>query len=72
MVEGVFFGDGGDMDANTQKLSIRLLQEHLSPTETLREGATLVAWSKLEGARIDHSRHSRWQSSKVGNVSGTI
>ena len=38
--------------SNTQKLSIRLLRDGLTPTEAVREGVDLTEWPKLEGALI--------------------
>ncbi len=38
--------------SNTQKLSIRLLRDGLTPTDAVREGVDLTEWPKLEGALI--------------------
>lgn len=38
--------------SNTQKLSIRLLRNGLTPTDAVREGVDLAEWPKLEGALI--------------------
>jgi len=40
------------MTGNVQKLSIRLLKEGIAPEDSVRDGVDLVAWSKLEGAKI--------------------
>lgn len=38
--------------SNTQKLSIRLLRDGLTPTDAVRDGVDLTEWPKLEGALI--------------------
>lgn len=38
--------------SNTQKLSIRLLRDGLTPTDAVRDGIDLTEWPKLEGALI--------------------
>lgn len=40
------------MTGNTQKLSIRLLKEGLSPEDGLREGVSLANWEKIEESKI--------------------